>query len=389
MNEPASLTKMKIVIVSTAYPLRGGIAHYVSLLSEHLSERHDVSIITFKRQYPKLLFPGKTQIEGQNKGEDIKQSSGVGAAIQVIDTLNPLTWYKAGRIAAGFKPDMVIFKYWMPFFAPAFGVVARTAKRISGCRVLFICDNVIPHEHTPIDKALTSFLFKAGDYFIVQSKSVERDLLSLVESPNYRFVPHPVYEIFGKNLDRSEARRKIGIREDEKVALFFGYVRKYKGLHVLLDAMREVLGRVKVRLLVVGEFYDDEKPYREQIERLGLSDDVTVVSDYISNDEVAKYFSASDVVVLPYVDATQSGITQIAYNFNKPVITTDVGGLAEVVVEGKTGLIVRPNSPSELSDAIVRFFSDNLSGKFEAGVAEQKKLYSWDNLVNAIEEFTR
>jgi len=372
---------MKIVIISTAYPLRGGISHYVSLLYQHLSERHDVSIITFRRQYPRFLFPGKSQEEIGERGSAVP-------TVQIIDTLNPLTWYKAGRIAAKSKPDLIIFKYWMPFFAPTFGITARIAKKKSGCKVLFICDNVIPHEHTPIDRALTSWLLKAGDLFMVQSKSVERDLLSVIKNPKYRLVRHPVYEIFGKSIDKSEARKKLGIREDENVALFFGYVRKYKGLHGLLDAMRKVLGIVNVKLMVVGEFYDDEKPYLQQIEKLGLADNVVVVGDYVPNDEVAKYFSASDVIVLPYVNATQSGIAQIAYNFNKPVITTDVGGLAEVVIDGKTGLVVPPDSPDQLAQAIIKFFTENLGEKFSTGVEEEKKLYSWDNLIKAIEELT-
>ena len=373
---------MKVVIISTAYPLRGGIAHYVSLLYKHLSGRHEVSVITFKRQYPKILFPGKSQEE---KGDASFQFP----SIQVMDTLNPITWYKAGKIAADHKPDLIIFKYWMPFFAPAFGIAARVAKRKSGCKVLFICDNVLPHERMPLDKMLTTWLFKSGDYFVVQSKSVENDLLSVVDKPKYKFVPHPVYEIFGKTIKKSEARSKIGIRENENVALFFGYIRKYKGLHVLLDAMKEALTKIKLKLLVVGEFYDDEESYRHQMEKLELGDNVKVVGDYVPNDEVATYFSAADVVVLPYIDATQSGIAQIAYNFNKPVITTNVGGLAEIVIDGKTGLVVKPNSSEELSGAIVKIFSEHLSEKFAGAVSEQKKLYSWDNLINAIEELAK
>jgi len=372
---------MKIVIISTAYPWRGGIAHYVSLLYHHLSQRHDVSVITFRRQYPKFLFPGKSQEETGEAGTMIP-------AIRVIDTLNPFTWYKAGKIAAQHTPDLIIFKYWMPFFAPAFGVAARVAKKNSGCKALFICDNVIPHERTPIDKTLTSWLFKAADYFVVQSKSVEKDLLSLVKNPKYKFVPHPMYEIFGDQIEKREARSMIGVGENESVVLFFGYIRRYKGLHVLLDAVKKALEKIKFKLLVVGEFYDDEKSYRDQIENLNLQNDVVVVSDYVPNDEVAKYFSASDVVVLPYLDATQSGITQIAYNFNKPVITTNVGGLAEVVVDDKTGIVVQPNSSERLAEAIVKFFAEDLAAKFSQRVAEHRKHYSWDNLVNAIEELS-
>jgi glycosyltransferase involved in cell wall biosynthesis len=370
---------MKIVIISTAYPFRGGIAHYVSLLYQHLSARHDVTIITFKRQYPSFLFPGKSQIETGNDGIAVP-------SVQIIDTLNPITWYKAGVAAARQKPDLIIFKYWMPFFSPAFAIAARVAKKRSGCKVLFICDNVIPHEHTPLDKILTSWLFKIGDFYIVQSKAVERDLLATVKGAIYRFVPHPVYEIFGNPVEKQMARKEIGIEEDEKVALFFGYVRKYKGLHVLLEAVKDALREIKFKLLVVGEFYDDEGSYRAQIARLGLGNEVLVRSDYIPNHEVAKYFSAADVVVLPYIDATQSGIVQIAYNFEKPVIATDVGGLAEVVVNGKTGIVVPPNSADELARAIIRFFSENLAERFSKEVAEQKKLYSWDNMVRAIEE---
>lgn len=371
---------MRIAIVSTAFPLRGGIAHYVSLLRDHLSiRRHQVSIITFKRQYPKFLFPGKSQEE---KGE----AGGEQPNPQVIDTLNPITWFKAGRLAARQNPDLLIFKYWMPFFAPAFGTIARVAKRKSHCKVLYICDNVLPHERTPVDTMLTTWLLKTGDYFIVQSKSVEKDLLSVIKSPSYRLVPHPVYEIFGREMAKGEARRKLDIGRDEKIVLFFGYIRKYKGLHVLLDAVKEALASVKFTLLVAGEFYDNEKSYRDQIDQLGIGRSVRVFSDYIPNEDVAAYFSASDVVVLPYIDATQSGIAQIAYNFNKPVITTDVGGLAEIVVDGKTGLVVPPNSPGDLAAAIVRFFRQNLADTFASGVAEEKKLYSWDNLVGAIEQ---
>jgi len=370
---------MKIVIISTAYPLRGGIAHYVSLLYHHLSERHDVSVITFTRQYPKILFPGKSQDEVSDQTSELP-------SVQVIDTLNPFTWRKAGRISASMSPDLIIFKYWMPFFAPAFGVTARVAKKKSGCKVLFICDNVLPHERTPVDKALTSWLFKAGDCFIVQSKSVEKDLLSVVSLPKYKLVPHPVYEIFGAPVDKTEARNKLGIRQDEHVALFFGYIRKYKGLHILLDAAKEVLKKIGFKLIVAGEFYENEEGYRKQIQELSLQENVKVVNDYIPNNEVTKYFSAADVVVLPYIDATQSGIVQIAYNFNKPVITTNVGGLAEVVDDGKTGLVVSPNSSDELASAIISFFTENLALKFSEAVSEKKKLYSWDNMVNAIEE---
>ena len=372
---------MKIVIISTAFPLRGGIAHYVSLLRKHLAERHEVSVITFKRQYPRFLFPGKSQ-------EERGDVSGEQPSPQVIDTVNPFTWFKAGRMAAAEKPDLVIFKYWMPFFAPVFGTIARVVKKRAPARVLFICDNVLPHEKTPVDRLLTSWALKSGDYFIVQSKSVEKDLLTILRKPAYKLIPHPVYEIFGKGIDKDEARKRLGISEKEKVALFFGYIRKYKGLHVLLEAINKISPEENIMLLVAGEFYEDERPYREQIELLGIGNRVRVFSEYIPNEQVSLYFSAADIVVLPYIDATQSGITQIAYNFNRPVIATDVGGLAETIVDGKTGLIVKPNSADELASSIVKFFREKLSETFSSGVAEQKRLYSWENIVEAIEDLT-
>jgi len=367
---------MKIVIVGTAFPLRGGIAHYIALLHKHLSKKHDVEIVTFSRQYPQMLFPGKSQEE--QGGE-----SGV-ASEQLIDSINPLTWFSAAKAIARKKPDLLIFKYWMPFFAPCYGVIAREVKKHTGAKILFICDNVIPHEKRPGDRVLTRFAFRAVDFFIVQSKAVERELVAFHPSAQYRFVPHPVYEIFGRGLRKSEARKKLRIR-DERVILFFGFVRKYKGLHTLLDAMPRMLEKIKLRLLVVGEFYGDEGLYTKQIADLKLNQYVSLYSEYVPNEDVSMYFSACDVVVLPYVSATQSGIVQIAYQFDKPVIATDVGGLAEVVLHKKTGFIVPPENPNALADAVVRFYKEGREKPFQASVLREKKKYNWNALVKGIE----
>ncbi|MEK6565584.1 MAG: glycosyltransferase, partial [Bacteroidota bacterium] len=273
----------------------------------------------------------------------------------------------------------------MPFFAPCYGVIARQVKKRTGAKILFICDNVIPHEKRPGDTMLTRFAFRAVDFFIVQSKAVERELLAFHPSAQYRFVPHPVYEIFGRSLRKSEARKKLRIRE-KRVILFFGFVRKYKGLHTLLDAMPRMLEKIKLRLLVVGEFYGDERVYRKQISDLGLEQNVLVYSEYVPNVDVGMYFSACDVVVLPYVSATQSGIVQIAYQFDKPVIATGVGGLAEVVLDKKTGFIVPPENPNALADAVVRFYKEKREQLFRANVLKEKKKYSWNTLVKGIEQ---
>ncbi len=375
---------MNIVIVSTAYPLRGGIAHYVALLYRTLMKRHTVSVVTFSRQYPSFLFPGKTQ-EETNADENMRIP-----AEQLIDSVNPFTWFSAARRIAALKPDLLIFKYWLPFFGPCFGTVIRRVKKLTGGRTkaLFICDNIVPHEKRPLDSLFTSYAFKAVDSCIVQSGAVERDLRTLYPDMPYRLVPHPIYNIFGEPVPKAGARRTLRIRQDN-VMLFFGYVRTYKGLDVLLRAMPLVLKSVKVKLLVVGEFYGDESRYRKMIDELGIGQWVEVRSEYVPNGEVSPFFCASDVVVLPYRSATQSGIVQIAYNFNRPVIATDVGGLSEVVIDGVSGRIVPPADETALAEAIVRFYRKNEEGTFVRGVHAEKKKYSWSNLVTGIEELSR
>lgn len=372
---------MKIVLIGPAYPLRGGIAHYIALLYRHLSKRHQVDVVTFSRQYPRLLFPGKSQ----------EERDGVDVAIpteQLIDSINPFTWLSAARRIASKKPDLLIFKYWLPFFGPCFGFISRQVKNKTGAKVLFICDNVIPHERRPGDVVFTRYAFSAVDYFLVQSSSVQKDLLSLWPTATWRFAHHPIYEIFGEAIPKSEARRTLGL-SDERVILFFGYVRRYKGLQTLLKAMPLVLKTMRVKLLVVGEFYDDESAYQTLIRDMNLQDHITVKSDYVPNDEVKLYFSACDVVVLPYSSATQSGIVQIAYQFDRPVIATNVGGLPEVVLDGKTGFLVPPDDPERLAEAIVRFYREEREDEFVANVRVEKKQYSWDRLVEVIEDFVQ
>ena len=371
---------MKIVIVGTAFPLRGGIAHYNALLYQELSKRHSVDIVTFKRQYPSLLFPGKTQSEAG--GELLRVPSEA-----LIDSINPFNWISVGREIKKRKPDLIIFKYWLPFFGPCFGTIARLATRGTEARVLFICDNVIPHEKRPGDSAFTRYAFKAADYFIVQSEAVQNDLLRFWPQANFVKSPHPVYNIFGERMEKAAARRELNL-PDGRIVLFFGYIRKYKGLHTLLEAVKILSGTSPVHLVAVGECYDGEQQYREKIAELHLESHVTLLTEYIPNDKVGQYFSAADVVVLPYLSATQSGIAQIAYNFDKPVIATNVGGLAEVVLDGVTGLICPPNDPPALASTIQKFFEQDLAGQFTANVQMEKRKYSWESMVNSIEKLT-
>lgn len=368
---------MKIVIAGTAYPLRGGIAHFNALLAAHLARRHEVATVTFKRQYPKLLFPGTTQ-------EESAPEPGVEPAPELIDSINPLNWLSVGRTIARMSPDLVIFKYWLPFFGPCFGTIAATVRKRAGARVIYICDNIIPHERRPGDVAFTRYAFRRADGFIVQSDAVERDLVRNFPDARYRKAPHPVYENFGPAVPKGEARAALGITA-KNVMLFFGYVRAYKGLFVLLDAMKKLAHRGDLLLLVVGEFYDDEAAYRSRVAELGLGDRVRFVSSYVPNREVGRYFGAADVVVLPYRAATQSGIVQIAYNFDTPVIATRTGGLAEVVVDGRTGFLVAPDAPEELAAAIARFYDERCEAPFVANVAGEKKKYTWDNFTAQLE----
>ena len=375
---------MNIVIVSTAYPFRGGIAHYVALLYRRLAQRNNVKVVTFPRQYPSFLFPGKTQ-EESGGGEDIRIP-----AERLIDSVNPFTWMSAAKKIAAMKPDVLVFKFWLPFFGPCFGYIARKVKRLTGgkTRAVFICDNIVPHEKRLFDRAFTNYAFGAADAAIAQSASVEKDLKRLYPKLTSRMVPHPIYEIFGNAIGKREARDRIKVRESH-VMLFFGYIRKYKGLHTLLEAMPEILRRTRVKLLVVGECYGDEGEYRKKIKQLNLGSAVDFRAEYVSPEDVNLYFSAADLVVLPYESATQSGIVQIAYQFDKPVIATNVGGLAEVVVNGKTGFIVDRNNPKALAAAVVKYYQDKLEGHFVRGIHEEKRKYSWDHITKAIVELGR
>ncbi len=369
---------MKVLILGTAYPMRGGIAHFIALLASHLKKRHEPRIFSFTRQYPAFLFPGKTQMEEGASGIPVDASA-------EIDSVNPFNWVRVGLKARRERADVIIYKYWLPFFGPCFGTICAIAKWSRPTTVVAICDNVIPHEHRPGDTVFTKYAFAFTDAYIVMSDSVEKDLRAMVMHPRYVKAAHPVYEIFGATLPKPDARARLGIGEGN-VILFFGYVRKYKGLHTLIDAMALIPRSLGVTLLVVGEYYGDEQEYRDHIAQAGVGDVVRVHSEYVPNEKVAEYFCASDAVVLPYVSATQSGIAQIAYQFNKPVIVTDVGGLAEIVVDGVSGIVVEPGRPQQLADAVIRFYAEGMEPRLAAGAAEEKKKYSWDAVVEAIEQ---
>lgn len=369
---------MKITILSTAYPLRGGIAHFNGLLFKELLKKHEVNVITFKKQYPSILFPGKSQLESGDALEMIP-------TLPIVDSLNPFNWIRVGLKVKKDSPDLLIFKFWMPFFGPCFGTISRLAKKNRKTKVLTICDNVIPHEKKPGDTAFTKYFFNAVNYFILLSEKVKDDLLKYYPAAKAKVLPHPVYSNFGLPVGKNDAKTYLKLN-DEKIILFFGFIRDYKGLDILLQAMKILKDKINVKLMVAGEFYSNKEKYLKMIDDLGLKDDLLLFTDFIPTSEVKYYFSASDCVILPYRDATQSGIVQIAMNFSKPVIAANVGGLGEVIRDGETGYVVEKENPAALASAIINFYSDNKESIFVSNIRNEVEKYSWEKFTEGLME---
>ena len=365
----------RITLIGPAWPYRGGIAHFQLATTRALAARgHDVDAVTFRRQYPELLFPGKSQFDDGPPPPDQPP------AAQVMDPLNPRTWWQTARMVRG---DVAVLMVWMPFFAPMLGVIARRLRR-QGVAVLAVVHNAIPHERRPGDRALTRWLLRSCDGLVAMSDQVAADVRGLAPAVPLAVVPHPVYDGFGEPVPRDQARAALGLPADAPVFLFFGFIRRYKGLDVLLDAWAEVVRQIPdARLVVAGEFYADEDALRQRAAELGGS--VRLDADYIPDERVPLYFGAADAVVQPYRTATQSGVAQIAFHFGRPVITTDVGGLAEIVPDGVAGLVVPPRDPAALADALIRFVADGLGPEMEAGVVAECQRYTWDALALALE----
>jgi glycosyltransferase involved in cell wall biosynthesis len=372
----------KIAIIGLAYPFRGGISHYSTLLVRELRSKYAVLFLTLKRQYPAWFFPGKPQY-------DISTAKLVEENHAIIDSVNPLTWIKTLFFLKKEKIDLLVVQWWNPFFSPAFGTIANLLPFVSKTRVCFLCHNVLPHESSIFDRVLAKYAFLRTRHFLVHSDSDRETLLSLRPGTFVRKNCHPTYGIFGDlaRYDKPEAQSKLRIPPQKQVILFFGIIRPYKGLKYLLLAMQEVVQHVDCVLMIVGEFYESKDEYDSLIRRLGLENHVFVVDRYIKNEEVPLYFCAADVVVLPYVQATQSGIVQIAFGLNKPVITTNVGGLAEAVEDGKTGFVVDPGSPDKLAEAILKFYAGDYEGKFCHRIRETSEAFSWNVEVSNIETF--
>ena len=378
---------MKIAIVGPAWPFRGGIAAFSERLARQLiDEGHEVVLYTFTLQYPSMLFPGKTQFSTDPAPDGV-------TIRRLVSSVNPFSWLRARRVIRRTNPDVVIFAYWMSFMAPCFGTIAARLGR--NVRRIGLIHNLIPHEPNLLDKLLPSCFVRRMDGFITLSRAVADDVgkLSADSQARIAVTPHPLYDHYGALLPVADARRALGLEADARYVLFFGLVRAYKGLDLLLDALADDrLSGADVRLIVAGEFYDDEQPYRERIESLGLSDRVVLFNYFIPDAQVSLYFSAADIVCQPYRSATQSGVTQIAYHFCRPMLVTDVGGLAEIVPHspvGQTpspdvvGYVVSPASAA-IADALVDFYQYNRGAAFAEAAAREKKKYAWTHLTQAL-----
>ena len=370
---------MNIIIVGTAHPYRGGLAAFNERLAlQFQKEGHDVEMYTFTLQYPSFLFPGKTQFTNDPAPAGLTIS-------RKINSCNPFNWIKVGNQIRKKKPDMVVFAYWMSFMAPCFGTIAKQIRKNHKTRCIGLIHNMIPHEPNVLDKYLPPYFVKHMDGFTTLSHAVIKDIDQFDKHNKPKsWAPHPIYDHYGELIDKIEARKQLGLSADGKYVLFFGFIRDYKGLDLLIDAFGDLrLQDMGVRLLVAGEFYGDPQPYLNRIRSLDISDIVILHNDYIPDNKVNLYFRACDIVAQPYKTATQSGVTQVAFHFERPMLVTNVGGLPEIVPDGKIGYVVNPDA-QDIADALVRYYKENKEEEFTAGVREEKRKYGWDRMTAAV-----
>jgi D-inositol-3-phosphate glycosyltransferase len=369
----------KVVLVGSAHPLRGGLATFNErLIREYMNRGSEASICTFSLQYPAFLFPGKTQYSTEPAPKGLR-------IVICVNSINPFNWVRIGWMLKKMVPDLVIMKFWMPFMAPCLGTIARIARKNKHTKVISVIDNIIPHERRPGDRMLSNYWVNSCDGFIVMSRSVMEDMKCFTRTKPVVFSPHPLYDTFGEPVDKVTAKEKLGLPKNTQYILFFGFIRDYKGLDLLLKALTDPrIRELGINLLVAGEFYTDSQPYDDFIKNNQLGEIVTMSNDFIPDSSVGSYFCAADLVVQPYKSATQSGVTQIAYHFGRPMIVTDVGGLSELVPNGIVGYVVRPQV-TEIADAIVRFYREKKEAEFSANAFVEKKKYAWDKMVEAID----
>ncbi len=367
----------KIFIIGPAYPLRGGLATFDELFCDAFNKQgHQCEIISYSLQYPNFLFPGSTQFDTSgNAPAHIKIHT-------LINSVNPLSWIKTARFIKKQKPDFIVFRFWIPFMGPALGSIARMLRK-SGIKVLAITDNVIPHETRPGDVSFAKYFIKACDGFITMSKAVMADLNKFTYTPHKKYLLHPLYTSFGEKLNKTDARKALNISQEKQVVLFFGLIRKYKGLDMLLDAMGELKSHPNIILVVAGEFYEDKQPYLDLIEKHKIQNQVILLAKFIANEDVKLYFSAADLVALPYRSATQSGVTQVSFHFEVPTLVTNVGGLGEIIPDKTAGYVVEPNGKA-IAEGIKDYFDHNRMASFTEGMKKEKQKYDWKIFVDEV-----
>lgn len=379
------MSKKKIYILSPAYPFRGGMVQFASIFYQKLKELgHEAKIVSFLRQFPDWLFPGETQIDSSENFIEVEES-------RVFAPLSPLSWFRTYKIIKNENPNSLILNWWIPFFAPSYFCVSFLVRKFTKTEIIFLVHNAIPHEKWPFAKCLTKLSFSQANKFLVLSDSVAKDLIKFfpkVKESQLLKSKHPIYDFYLSEKvveSKLELRKNLGIKTS-RVILFFGFIKKYKGLNVLLEAMPKVIEHFNedITLLIVGEFYYSKENFNELVEKLGIRKNIKLVDSYISNEEVYKYFTPSDVVVLPYTSATQSGIVQIAFGFEKPIIASRIGGIPEVVLENQIGLLAEPNNPDDFAEKIIDFYEKDLGVKFAENISEEKKNYSWEKIVEVV-----
>lgn len=367
----------KIFIIGPAYPLRGGLATFDELFCKAFNEQgHDCEIISYSLQYPNFLFPGSTQFDTSgNAPKNIKIHT-------LINSVNPLSWIKTARFIKKQKPDFIVFRFWIPFMGPALGSIARMVRK-SGVKVLAITDNVIPHETRPGDVAFAKYFINACNGFVTMSKAVMKDLEKFTNTIHKKYLLHPLYTSFGEKLNKIDARKALELPTDKQLVLFFGLIRNYKGLDMLLDAMNELKSNPNIILVIAGEFYEDKQPYLDLIKKYGIENQVIVHGKFIANEDVKLYFSAADLVALPYRSATQSGVTQVSFHFEVPTLVTNVGGLGEIIPDKVAGYVVESNGKA-IADGIKDYFENNRMPSFTEGMKKEKQKYDWKIFVDEV-----
>jgi len=369
----------KVIIIGSAWPLRaGGLATFNERLAKQfIEEGFDTSIYTFSLQYPSFLFPGSTQLSKEPAPTHLKIKA-------CINSINPLNWLKVGNELRNLKPDFIVVRFWMPFFGPCLGTILRILNRNKFTQIICIADNVIPHEKRLGDKVLTKYFLSSIHRFVTMSEKVNADLKTFTQKPSINIV-HPIYDNFGDMVSKEEARKHLGLPVNEKIILFFGFIRKYKGLDLLLEAMNDIrIKEANIKLLIAGEFYDNKDEYETIISKYNLANSLYLRTQFIDNTEVKYYLGAADFVIQPYKHATQSGVTPLAYHFEKPMLVTNVGGLADLVPHLKVGVVTEPNALAIASGIIQLYELGEIH--FLKQLCEEKKKFSWDKLTAAIIE---